>query len=351
MAQPRVSRFSRSDNESTFVLVHIASNGSKSLDLKLIATEGEAPYAATLKNDKVASLMVKNCPVSADEWHAILVALFSQEPAADIQATATVQGESSIALTIRKQVQGITQRLGSITLKHDEDEAIELFDWCGLAAAAASKSKQEHIDAVAKSEEATTIIEKLKAQLDELVKAKQDDESALLHKFRDLLNEKKVKIREQQKLLATASFHGQEGGEQQASVPLSQSSAPEPKRRPAPSRSGKRKTHPPAVEESTDGEDPDQMDIDQIKSEPQETDSGRETEDTASVASDDDSDGAGAAKPSAVVPNIAPAAKKKAEQPPPKRDLPFANRRATKPPAKSIPAAAQGSETESDDEL
>lgn len=52
--------------------------------------------------------MVKNCPTSDTEWHAILTSLLSQEPLADIQATASVQSGSSISITIRKQVQGIT---------------------------------------------------------------------------------------------------------------------------------------------------------------------------------------------------------------------------------------------------
>jgi len=43
----RVVKFPRSDDESTSVLVQVTSSGRKALDLKLVATEGEAPYVCT----------------------------------------------------------------------------------------------------------------------------------------------------------------------------------------------------------------------------------------------------------------------------------------------------------------
>lgn len=64
-----------------------------------------------VKHDKVMSLRVNNCPASESEWREILKSLFQQEPLPDIQATATVQSEKSISITLRKEVQGITVRL------------------------------------------------------------------------------------------------------------------------------------------------------------------------------------------------------------------------------------------------
>jgi hypothetical protein len=57
------------------------------------------------------SLRVNNCPASESEWQKILKSLFQQEPLPDIQATATVQSEKSISITLRKEIQGITVRL------------------------------------------------------------------------------------------------------------------------------------------------------------------------------------------------------------------------------------------------
>lgn len=64
-----------------------------------------------VKHDRVVSLRVKNCPASEDEWQSILEALFQQEPVPDIQATATVQSDKNISITIRKEIQGITVSL------------------------------------------------------------------------------------------------------------------------------------------------------------------------------------------------------------------------------------------------
>lgn len=47
-------------------------------------------------------------------------------------------------------------------------------------------------------------VNKLNAQLQDLIQAKRDHENALLEKFKDLLNAKKLKIRDQQRLLARA---------------------------------------------------------------------------------------------------------------------------------------------------
>jgi len=47
-------------------------------------------------------------------------------------------------------------------------------------------------------------INKLNGQLEELINAKSEHESQLISKFVQLLNEKKLKIRNQQRLLASA---------------------------------------------------------------------------------------------------------------------------------------------------
>jgi hypothetical protein len=44
---PQVLKFVRSDQDDQYVLVRATKKGTKSLDLKLEATEGEAEYATT----------------------------------------------------------------------------------------------------------------------------------------------------------------------------------------------------------------------------------------------------------------------------------------------------------------
>lgn len=44
MATSRVLKIPQSDNDKEFVLLQATASGKKPLDLKLIGTEGEAPY-------------------------------------------------------------------------------------------------------------------------------------------------------------------------------------------------------------------------------------------------------------------------------------------------------------------
>ncbi|KAJ6783721.1 hypothetical protein PWT90_05471 [Aphanocladium album] len=354
MTTSRVLKVPQSDNDKEFVLLQASPSGKKPLDLKIIGTEGEAPYVVKIKHDRIAALKVKNSPLSDSEWESTLLSFFNQEPLSDINAAATVQSEASISITIRKQVEGISQRLGTITLSHDANEAIELLEWCAASADAVVASKEATAQAQSKATELEVSIRQLKDQLDELLKAKDEDETALLQKFRDLLNEKKVKIREQQKILASGSFTTAKPAEPEEPSPEPEPEAPKSKgrgRKPAASRAGKRKAAAPAKEES-DEEDVPVPDEPHIKSEPEDTDDGHTTEATASVDGDDDSDDEmaynGEEEPASAPPAREPSPPKKIAAPPPKRDLPFVNRK-PKEAAKLVPAG--GDETDSDDEL
>ncbi|KAF3069173.1 hypothetical protein CFAM422_007104 [Trichoderma lentiforme] len=347
MAASRVIKLPRDDDESTYALIQVIQKGSKPLDVKLVGTEGEAPYVTSLKHDRVASLQVPNCSVSESEWQAILESLFSLQPVTDIQATARIESETSLSITIRKRVQGITQRLGSIELKHDENEGIELFKWCAETTDALAQSNVTLAEAAAHAKELETTVKELKSQLDELITSKEDDETALLLKFRDLLNEKKVKIREQQKILAAGPIQSSQQASQRLQPPDTQ-----PSRTPAPSRPRKRK-----VQAVKNEPEEDEMEVDKIKIEPQDSEQEETAEDTASGGSDDDDDddggddsdtrnekaGSGDDSSPGPAPKAAPPPKKSAEQPPAPRSLPFAKKAA---PAKA-PAAE---ETESDDD-
>lgn len=202
-------------------------------------------------------------------------------------------------------------------------------------------------EVAAHARELETTVTELKAQLDELVTSKQDDETALLQKFRDLLNEKKVKIREQQKVLAAGPFQSSQSASQRFSQPLDS----QPGRTPAPSRPRKRKVQ--AVAETANEPDDDEIEEPKIKSEPEDSQQEDTAEDTASGGSDedededdngDDSNGRGG-NSGAETDGAPPPRKKADQQPPPPRSLPFTKKAA---PAR---APVAGNETESDDEL
>lgn len=209
----------------------------------------------------------------------------------------------------------------------------------------------------AKASELEASIHKLKEQLDELLKAKDEDETALLQKFRDLLNEKKVKIREQQKVLVSGSFITATSKEEE----LQADPSPEPElaakpkgrgRKPAASRAGKRKAAAPVKEESEEEDEVLEVgmaDEPRVKAEPGETDDGQTTEATASADEDDDSDEDMITEADAPPPPRQATPPKNVAAPPAKRDLPFANKKAKAAPTPVAPAG--GAETDSDDEL
>jgi hypothetical protein len=111
-----------------------------------------------------------------------------------------------LTIVIRNRIDEITQKLGSIDLKQTADE-IQLFDWAGLAvdAQCTLQRETEALRTQTKSDQET--IASLKAQINDLIKAKANHETQLLSKFALLLNEKKRKVRIQQRILSTAKVN------------------------------------------------------------------------------------------------------------------------------------------------
>ena len=71
-----------------------------------------------------------------------------------------------------------------------------MFDWCGTSVQSRAAIREDLAAATAKARALENAVAELKAQLDEFLRAKESDEMELLEKFRRLLNEKKLKIRE-----------------------------------------------------------------------------------------------------------------------------------------------------------
>jgi hypothetical protein len=89
-------------------------------------------------------------------------------------------------------------------LSYDENQEIQLFEWCGTAIESANSLDRELGLLRDKYKEQQKIISDLKNQLEDLITGKAAHETELLQKFCLLLNEKKSKIRDQQRLLASA---------------------------------------------------------------------------------------------------------------------------------------------------
>ncbi|KAK1772496.1 hypothetical protein QBC33DRAFT_12733 [Phialemonium atrogriseum] len=370
MTTTHVLRIPRTDEEQGFILVQVTSAGSRDLDIKLVATEGFAPYMVKLRHDRISRLKVENSPCSQDEWEQFLVSiLLDRESVPDIEAAAHVVEEDSITITIRRRVQGITQRLGSLSLKHDEAQDIQLFEWCSASIAAREKVKADLASTASRARELESAVTELKDQLEELIQAKQSDESALLEKFRDLLNEKKVKIREQQRLLSSAGA-GVGAAPARAASTQAVSDAEEDgggsSHVPKPSRPSKRKAAQ-AAEPGDESDDAlDKMEVDKKHGEEDsEDEQTTDADETGSEPDDDDAEPLPDRRrnaPSRKKPSPEPAKTRAAptrrggrskqgeppEAPPPKRSLPFGlGKSAT---AKKNTAQDEESETD-DDEL
>ena len=231
---------------------------------------------------------------------------------------------------------------------------LQVLDWCATSATAVAETKDTLSKSRAKVEELEASVAELRKLLDELVQSKQVDETAMLHKFRDLLNEKKVKIREQQKILNSGALTTVKSSSPQPDPP---SPVPAGKaRKPAQSRLSKRKAAKKPAESSSEDDGFEGMDVDQVKQEPVDDDSDLDRATTASDSSGESPE-IMSAQPRSTAPTGGTQDMKIQNQtkakPPPPRALPFTNKRSTagasssNAPAKA--AAKSESETESDD--
>lgn len=94
--------------------------------------------------------------------------------------------------------------LGEILLPRDDGFEFNPFEWAQVSAQAHSQTLRKLVDLKSRVSSEQDTIAKLNAQLDDFIKTKTETETAMLQQFMELLNEKKRKIRDQSRLLATA---------------------------------------------------------------------------------------------------------------------------------------------------
>lgn len=206
-------------------------------------------------------------------------------------------------------------------------------------------------------------IERLNKQLADLIAAKKEHEDALMNKFRELLNTKKLKIRDQQRLLASAKI---DPG-QVSAVQSARSGAD--KRSPGKSRKGKRKADVKVEEEDDDEEEGFTAGPAFKREVDSEEEAARHTpehSDDDVTADEDDSEGEPQGVESKTLPDRIKSAvndeKMQVDSPPPVRRLPFqqkagssATKQTTKVPdtqqTHNAPLAADDDDETDDDEL
>lgn len=276
MAAEHILRLPRNDTVG-FVLVNVTSNGPLPLDLQLLATEGESPYIATsksyayltssrstlitddsskVKQKRISKLRDHRNKLSDAEWETTLLSALTQRRAPKsgaehlekLEVIAALAG-GSLTITLRQNISGITQKLSDIILKQDDEQGVELISWADTAVQRSDSLESEVMDLTAKYDDQTKTMEKLNKQLEDLIVAKKEHEDALLEKFRELLNTKKLKIRDQQRLLAGAKVDPKQAAN------LTKARASEKGHRPTASRAGKRKANGSAQAEESSEED------------------------------------------------------------------------------------------------
>lgn len=168
----------------------------------------------------------------------------------------------------------------------DDNEDVQLYDWTGFAVTRADALAHQLATFQSTVAEHQKTIDDLTTQLDDLVKAKKSHQDEMLRKFAALLNTKKLKIRDQQRLLAHAKV------DPGAADQVQQARSGTDGRKPDLSRSSKRKADISSHEPETDDEDFEQTDLgNRMDQEPLNSDkSDLDTE-------DDDSDGGFAPAP------------------------------------------------------
>ncbi|KAF2165195.1 hypothetical protein M409DRAFT_24579 [Zasmidium cellare ATCC 36951] len=260
-ATQHVLRLKRTDAKSEHLLVNVTRDGSNLLDLKLIATDQDHIYHGSVKESGVKSLQATNFTGDLEQWKTTLsFALLRSPPDGPrpdfLQGVETVSSISgtTATITLRKNIDGITQRLGTVKLNQDDEkEEIHVFDWVDNAVASADdlRAQLERLQESAASQQEQ--LSKLTKDLDDLVKAKKEHEDDMLTKFAALLNSKKLKIRDQQRLLNGAQIDASAAEE----VGKARRSGGGTCRRAGTSRAGKRKANGSVepVEERDDEKD------------------------------------------------------------------------------------------------
>lgn len=170
-----------------------------------------------VKQNHINELRSESYNGSNDEWRSILTYSLrlrhdSEELNDQVKAlevAASLSGDApklKLTVTIRRRVSGISQKLGAIVLKQDDKLNLNAIDWACEAVEEADALRSE-LTPLEKSYKGTQeTIKSLEKKLDELLAAKAAHEDALMSKFAALLNEKKVKVRNQQRLLSTAKI-------------------------------------------------------------------------------------------------------------------------------------------------
>ncbi|KAN0075984.1 hypothetical protein V8E54_007254, partial [Elaphomyces granulatus] len=301
-----------------------------------------------VRQSRVKQLRSKTYHGSDDEWVQILTHVLGLDPprtshadwVSGIEVNSLIHDSGNdhreMVISWRMRIDGITQRLGSITLPQNDDETIQLFEWAGEATTRADELEHQASSLIGRFSTAEDTINKLNRQLEELINAKNEHESQLISNFVQLLNEKKLKIRNQQRLLASARV------DPSRVSALESATSDRGLRRAEASRPSKRKMASDSDSETDEGFE--NMDVDQGNIEdnddeatdPRRQETPQPLEDETESEEDEDVEfdfPSSHGKEDGVAPSNRPGLATPSS-PPPRRDLPFTRGETNKNPTK-----------------
>lgn len=164
-----------------------------------------------VRQSRISKLRDKRNQLSDDQWENVLHSTLLQRRLQGSEARtleklevfASLVGDQ-LSIIFRNNISGITQKLGEVAFKKDESQELDITGWAGTAVERSNELDRETQDLSSRYDEQTKKMDKLNDQLEDLIKAKKEHEHSLLKSFSELLNTKKLKIRDQQRLLASA---------------------------------------------------------------------------------------------------------------------------------------------------
>ena len=175
-----------------------------------------------VRQARVSKLRDKRNQLSDGQWEDVLSSTLLQRRIQGSEAGFLEQLEvlatlvkDQLSITFRNNISGITQKLGEVIFIKDESQELDIIRWAGTAVERSNRLDREVRDLTSKYDEQSKKLAMLNHQLEDMIRAKIEHESSLLQNFKELLNTKKLKIRDQQRLLASAKFDSNEASKLQ----------------------------------------------------------------------------------------------------------------------------------------
>lgn len=169
-----------------------------------------------VRERSLKKLRARNYDGSDDDWNCTISSILAPQNragssslrTATLDVACSISGKESkrtLTIVFSNNVEEITQKLGTIDLNETEDtDDVDLFGWTVQAVGQRDDLQGAVTSLTEQVKTKDAVVTSLQKQISELVEAKAEHEKQMLSKFALLLNEKKLKIRNMQRVLSTA---------------------------------------------------------------------------------------------------------------------------------------------------